>query len=233
MRENEFGQPIGEDLTDWTPPQEMPDQATHVGKYVTLEPLKRTQHAIPLFHAFKRSGPEMWTYMPKGPFADGAELGQVIGALEKLPTTHPYAVIVDGEPLGFLTQMRIRPDEGVLEIGWVTFSAAMQRTRASTEAQYLLLRHAFSLGYRRVEWKCDSLNAASRAAAERLGFEFEGTFKNATHYKGRSRDTAWFGLTNEMWAEIDAGFQNWLDETNFDEKGNQRSRLGSPTKIGE
>ncbi len=226
VRENEFGQPIGDDLGDWTPPNGLPPHTNHVGRYVTLEPLQRTQHAIPLFHVFKQSDPQMWTYLPKGPFADGAELGQLIGALEQLPTTLPYVVIVDGDPLGFLTQMRIRPDEGVMEIGWVTYSTQMQQTRASTEAQYLLLRHAFAEGYRRVEWKCDSLNAASRAAAERLGFEFEGIFKKASHYKGQNRDTAWFAMTNDMWPEIEAGFEHWLDPANFDDSGVQRERLG-------
>ena len=226
MRENEFGQPIGDELGDWTPPEEMPEQITHVGRYVTLEPLTRTKHAIPLFHVFKQSDPKMWTYLPEGPFIDGAELGQLIQSLEQRETMHPYAVIVDDEPLGWLTHMRIRPAEGVIEIGWVTFSTELQQTRASTEAQYLLLDYAFSLGYRRVEWKCDSLNAASRAAAERLGFEFEGIHKNATHYKGQSRDTSWYGMTNDMWPEIAAGFERWLDPSNFDENGIQRHSLG-------
>ena len=226
VRENEFGQPIGDDLGNWTPLTEMPEQITHVGRYVTLEPLARTQHAIPLFHVFKQSDPRMWTYLPEGPFIDGAELGQLIKSLEELETMHPYAVLVDGEPLGWLTLMRIRPEVGVIEIGWVTFSTQMQQTRASTEAQYLLLKYAFSLGYRRVEWKCDSLNEPSREAAERLGFEFEGIQKKLTHYKGQSRDTAWYGMTDDMWPEIGSGFERWLDPANFDEDGNQIDRLG-------
>lgn len=226
MRENEFGQPIGNDLGAWAPPTDLPNHGVLHGTYVTLEPLQRTQHTIPLFHVFKRSNEQMWTYLPLGPFADAAELGQLLGALEKDRRTHGYAVMVDDEPLGFLTQMRIRPDEGVLEIGWVTFSTELQRTRAATEAFHLLISHAFTSGFRRIEWKCDALNAPSREAAERLGFLEEGTFRMATHYKGRNRDTAWFALTTEIWPEVEAGMKAWLDPANFDENGTQKTRLG-------
>lgn len=226
MRENEFGQPIGDDLGAWAPPTQPPEHIRLQGTYVTLEPLQRTQHTIPLFHVFRRSEEKMWTYLPLGPFGDAAELGQLLGALEKDRRTHAFVVVVEGEPLGFLTQMRIRPDEGVLEIGWVTFSTELQRTREATEAFYLLIGQAFASGFRRVEWKCDSFNAASRSAAERLGFVEEGTFAKATHYKGRSRDTAWFAMTNDMWPEIEAGMQAWLDPNNFDDDGAQKTRLG-------
>lgn len=225
--ENQFGQPVGEDLGAWIPPTNPPEHGELRGQYVTLEPLQRTQHAIPLFHAFKQSGEEMWTYMPLGPFGDAAELGQLLGALEKDRRTNAYAALVNNEPTGFLSHMRIRPDEGVLEIGWVTFATAMQRTAASTEAVFLLLGHAFSSGFRRVEWKCDALNAPSRRAAERFGFVEEGIFSKATHYKGRNRDTAWLALTNDAWPTIEAGFHRWLDPSNFDESGAQRTRLGA------
>ncbi len=225
MRENEFGQPIGDDLGSWVPPAGPPNHSVIRGHYVTLEPLQRTQHAIPLFHVYRRSDPSMWTYLSAGPFADAAELGQVIGELERDPTIHPYAVMVDNEALGFLTHMRIRPADGAIEIGWVTFSTELQRTRASTEAQFLLLDHAFGSGFRRVEWKCDSLNASSREAAERLGYTPEGVFAKATHYKGRSRDTAWFSMTDDMWPKVHAGMKAWLDPSNFDENGVQKSRL--------
>ena len=226
MRENEFGQSIGDDLGTWIPPVDPPELKVLHGQYVTLEPLQRTQHAIPLFHAFKRSEESMWTYLPLGPFNDAAELGQLLGALEKDRRTHAYAVVVGNEPVGFLSQMRIRPDEGVLEIVWVTFSTEIQRTRASTESLFMLLDQAFSAGFRRVEWKCDDLNTASREAAERLGFLEEGIFRKASHYKGRNRDTAWFALTNDMWAEVERGFRRWLDPSNFDEHGQQRTPLG-------
>ena len=225
MQTNEFGQPVGDDLAPWVPPESAPPLRTLQGEYVTLEPLQRT-HAIPLFHAFKRSDLEMWTYLPAGPFIDAAELGQLISSQEGSDEINAYAVLVNSEPLGFVTQMRIRPRDGVLEIGWVTFSTELQQTRAATEAHYLLLHDAFASGYRRVEWKCDALNARSRDAAERLGFLPEGVSRKATHYKGRSRDTAWFAMTDDLWADVEAGFTRWLDPSNFDENGVQKTKLG-------
>ncbi len=226
MQTNEFGQPVGDDLGAWVPPAGPPELSTIAGQFVTLEPLQRTRHAIPLFHAFKRSDPTTWTYLPVGPFQDAAELGQIISQHEQNEAVNPFAVVVNNEPLGFFTQMRIRPDEGVLEVGWVVFSTELQRSRASTEAQYLLLKHAFESGYRRVEWKCDSLNEPSRKAAERLGYRFEGIFKKATHYKGRNRDTAWFAIAHDEWDQLDSGFRRWLHSSNFDESGQQLTKLG-------
>lgn len=226
MPTNEFEQPIGEDLDGWEPPTSAPPLTTLTGRYVTLEPLTRTRHAIPLFHTFKRSDPTMWTYLPVGPFQDAAELGQLITIQENAPDINAFAVVVGTDPLGFLTQMRIRPRDGVLEIGFVTFSTDLQQTKESTEAQFLVLEHAFQNNYRRVEWKCDALNAASRNAAERLGYLYEGTFIKATHYKGRSRDTAWFALTDDQWPTVRDGFRRWLDPSNFDANGNQRTALG-------
>ena len=226
VTENQYGQEIGDDLGQWEPPEGPPEHTELKGQYVTLEPLVRTSHAIPLFHVFKRSQTKMWTYLPKGPFVDAAELGQLIDELNNNPTTQAYAAVVNDEPLGFLTQMHIRPEEGVLEIGWVTFSTELQRTRESSEALFLLLKDAFDHGFRRVEWKTDNLNEASREAAERVGFTEEGVFLKATHYKGRNRDTAWFGITDDVWPEIEEGFGKWLDPSNFDENGEQKERLG-------
>ena len=225
MRTNEFEQPIGEDLGNWTPPAKAPALTPLIGQYVTLEPVERTRHAIPLFHTFKTCDPKMWTYMAQGPFQDAAELGQILRGFERSPDVNGYAVVVNNEPVGFLTQMRIRPEVGVLEIGWVTFATSMQRTRASTEAQYLLLKHGFDAGYRRIEWKCDSLNAVSRAAAERLGYKFEGVFEKLTHYKGRNRDTAWYAITDDNWPGVMSRLETWLNPANFDEAGNQVVKL--------
>ena len=222
---NEHGQPISEDLDGWEPP-EMPAHDAIVGRIVRLEPLQRARHAIPLFHTFKFADDSLWTYMPLGPFEDAAGLGQLIDAMNRNRDTQPYAVIVDGEVHGMLSFLRIQPDIGSLEIGWIAFSPMIQRSTATTETLALLLRHAFESGYRRVEWKCDSLNAKSRAAAERLGFEYEGTFRKATHYKGRNRDTAWFAMTDDDWPVIDQGLENWLSPDNFDEAGNQLTPLG-------
>ena len=128
--------------------------------------------------------------------------------------------------------MRMDPTNGVIEVGFVTFSPLLKRTPISTEAQYLLMAHVFDeLGYRRYEWKCDSLNAPSRAAAERLGFKFEGIFRQATVYKGRNRDTAWFSILDTEWPAQKQAFQAWLAAENFDEQGQQRKSLGDLRRL--
>ncbi len=224
-RVNEFGQPIGDDLGRWTPPLP-PEHVEREGTHVRLEPLQRARHAIPLFHTFKFADDSLWTYMALGPFADAAEIGQLIDAMNKAPDTQPYAVIVENEVHGFLSYLRLQADIGVAEIGWITFSPMLQRTTATTETIFLLLDHAFASGYRRVEWKCDALNQPSRNAAERLGFSYEGTFSKATHYKGRNRDTAWFAMTDDDWVDNGRRLRSWLAPDNFEEDGTQRQRLG-------
>ncbi len=195
------------------------------GSSVLLEPLHRAQHAVPLYHVFKHAPDSLWTYLPFGPFLDAAELGQTIDGINKKPDWQPYAVVVDTVVVGFLSYLRIDDYAGSIEVGSVVFSPDLQRTRASTEAQYLMMKNAFDLGYRRYEWKCDDLNAPSRTAAERLGFTYEGTFKKATHYKGRSRDTAWFAITDDEWPAIDAAMSAWLAPENFDSEGQQSTPL--------
>lgn len=222
---NTHGQPIGEDLGRWTPPL-APEHVDINGNHVRLEPLQRTRHAIPLFHTFAHVDESIWTYMALGPFGDAADIGQLIDAMTKSPDTQPYAVIVDNEVHGFLSYLRMQPDVGVIEIGWITFSPMLQRTTATTEVIYLLLEHAFATGYRRVEWKCDSLNRPSRDSAERYGFTYEGTFRKATHYKGRNRDTAWFAMTDDEWILNGRRISAWLSPDNFDDAGVQRRRLG-------
>jgi RimJ/RimL family protein N-acetyltransferase len=133
---------------------------------------------------------------------------------------------VDHHAVGFAAYLRIQPRDGVIEIGSIVFSPRLQRTTAATEAIYLMLRNVFALGYRRCEWKCDDLNAPSRAAADRLGFTYEGTFRQATHYKGRNRDTAWYAIVNREWPALDGVFQRWLAPDNFDDDGVQRQSLG-------
>ena len=213
------------DLGRWTPPPLLEHKELH-GSHVQLEPLQRSRHAIPMFHTFKQAGDEHWTYMSFGPFADAAELGQVFDAMVKARNVLPYAVLVNNETHGFMSYLRAQPDVGVIEIGSIIFSPQLQRTTGTTEAVFLMLDHAFSNGYRRVEWKCDSLNARSRAAAERLGFEYEGTFRNATHYKGRNRDTSWYALTDEEWPLTERRLRTWLSPVNFNDDGSQRQRLG-------
>jgi RimJ/RimL family protein N-acetyltransferase len=132
----------------------------------------------------------------------------------------------DGRPLGVASYLRIDPQAGAIEVGHINYAPRLQRSTAATEAMYLLMRRVFDeLGYRRYEWKCDALNAGSRAAAERLGFVYEGTFRQATHYKGRNRDTGWYAVIDKDWPEIDAAYRRWLDPENFDEDGRQKSPL--------
>ncbi|MDP5347459.1 MAG: GNAT family N-acetyltransferase, partial [Paracoccaceae bacterium] len=168
----------------------------------------------------------IWTYLPKGPFADLAAYWAWVD--ETCLTDDPmfHTILVEGQPLGVASLMRIDPAHGVIEVGHINFAPALSRTRAATEAMFLMMSRAFDeLGYRRYEWKCDALNAPSRSAALRLGFTYEGTFRQATTYKGRNRDTAWFAITDGDWPRLKAGFQAWLDPANFDENGRQRTRL--------
>jgi len=169
----------------------------------------------------------MWTYLSAGPFTS---FDDYLGWLRERarsddPLFHTIVDSASGRAVGLAAYMRIDPPSGVIEVGHLSFSPLLQRTPAATEAMFLMMHRAFALGYRRYEWKCDALNAPSRAAAERLGFSFEGIFRNATIYKGRSRDTAWFSVIDREWPAIEAAFVRWLDPSNFDEAGNQRVRL--------
>lgn len=230
QRTNEFGQPIGADLGEWTPPSEPPLQRL-VGLTVVIEPLSRATHADELFAAYSESPDSMWTYLSWGPFSNVKELGETIDGIVAVPDWQPQAVLVDGKAVGFFCYMRINPPLGSIEVGGVVFSSALQRTRASTEAQYLLMKNAFELGYCRYEWKCDSLNAPSRAAAQRLGFGFEGVFKKDRHYKGRRRDTAWYSITDDEWPAVQAAFEAWLDPSNFSSDGSQINALNTPNRL--
>ena len=195
-----------------------------------LEPLDPTPHAAPLFEAFVDAPDSLWTYLQHGPFATADELGEALSTLCDSAERLPFAVVVDGRPVGFLAYLRITAEHGVIEIGSIAFSPGLQRTTAATEAVSLLIDHAFAIGYRRVEWKCDDLNARSRVAAERFGFRYEGTFRKAVVYKGRSRDTAWLAITDDEWPAVAAAHRSWLAPENFDTAGRQRTRLTAPTK---
>lgn len=196
------------------------------GRYVALKPLT-DEHAVPLFEAISSSPESLWTYMAMGPFPDVEAMAAAIDRMNGYDDRLPFAITVDRRVLGFASYLRIDAPGGVIEIGSIVFSPALQRTRSATEAIYLMIDHAFELGYRRCEWKCDDLNAASRRAAERFGFRYEGTFLQGTHYKGRSRDTAWYAITDREWPGLKAAFESWLDPMNFDDTGEQRTTLES------
>lgn len=215
--------PVGPHVPGWEP--RPPLGATVLaGRYVTVVPLDRS--AIPaLGDSFVGAGEELWTYMGYGPFEDRAALEMTVAGW--IGSTDPLFMTfdVEGVARGWGAYLRIEPSHGVAEVGHLAFSPHLQRTRAATEAMYLMMRRVFELGYRRYEWKCDSLNVASRRAAERLGFTYEGTFRQHMVYKGRNRDTAWYSVTDTEWPRLREAFEAWLDPSNFDRAGRQRRRL--------
>ncbi|MFF7057200.1 GNAT family N-acetyltransferase [Achromobacter spanius] len=233
-RVNAFQQPIGPDVPGWTP-RPRPPLAPITGRYCRLEPLSTERHAADLYQAFSQAPDDSdWTYMGVGPFADVAAYRAFAEAAQagNDPLHHAIIDLKTGRAIGTLALMRIDPANGVIEVGFVSFSRQLKRTRIATEAQFLLMRRAFDeLGYRRYEWKCDSLNAPSRQAAARLGFQFEGVFRQATIYKGRSRDTAWFSIIDSEWPALRAAYERWLDPANFDEQGKQRQGLSELTAM--
>jgi RimJ/RimL family protein N-acetyltransferase len=229
LNTNEFGQPVGNDLGGWVPPP-MIAGAVLNGKYVRLRPLIFDDAEI-VYSLLVQARPDLWTYMPFGPFYSVDDASEYFRYMLDQSDWQPCIIEVDGLVQGFMSYMRVKPSDGVVEIGSIVFSPQLQRTTAATESVYLMMRHAFDSGYRRVEWKCDSLHRVSRKAAERLGFRYEGTFVNATHYKGRSRDTAWFAATAEEWPDRRQRLEAWLDPANFDDDGHQLrplSTLGIP-----
>ncbi len=230
-RVNEFGQPVGEPVRRASGPPLAP--VTLTGRRCRLEPLEDT-HLDDLHRALcLDSPPQTWTYLADGPFADRAGFVAYADALRAAPAQVPLAVLVPDEaqswrPVGIACWMRIDHPNGTAEVGSISFGAALQRTTAATEAMYLMADHAFDVvGVRRYEWKCDSLNAPSRRAATRLGFTFEGVFRQAVVYKGRNRDTAWYSITDGEWPRLRAAYERWLDPANFDPHGRQRRPLST------
>ena len=222
-RTNELGQPIGEPVPGWTP-RERPPRTPMVGRWCRLELLDPARHAAQLHAANATDGSgRMWTYLFTGPYASEEEYRAWAdrAAASEDPLFHAI-LDAQGRAVGVATFMRVDPAMGVIEVGNIAYSPLLQRTAAATEAMYLMMRRAFDeLGYRRYEWKCDALNAPSRAAAERLGFRYEGLFRQALVYKGRNRDTAWYSIIDQEWPARRAAFEAWLDPANFDADGRQ------------
>ena len=221
------GHPVGIPVSSLEP-AERPSGATLTGSRVRLERLSAEQHASDLFHALQ-SNPAgtMWTYMPHGPFETESDFIKWVSSIDNATDPLFYAIIdlATNKSVGIASYLRIDTHNRTVEVGWLTFSEQLRRSAAATEAMYLMATHAFELGYRRYEWKCNALNAPSIAAAERLGFSFEGVFRNAVIVKGHNRDTAWFGFTDGDWPAIKQAHETWLDASNFDEAGNQKSSL--------
>ena len=231
MEVNALGQPIGPLVPGWSP-RPRPAAAVLEGEYCRLERLA-DRHADALFAADRldASG-ESWTYLPYGPFAEVGAYRDWVRRVADSEDPRFYAIVgtdpAEG-PVGVFAYLRIAPEAGSIEVGHVHYSPLLQRRRAATEAQFLLMRHAFDdLGYRRYEWKCDALNAPSRAAAERLGFRYEGTFRQATVVKGRNRDTAWYAIVDAEWPAVRERLARWLARDNFDVEGRQATALGRP-----
>jgi RimJ/RimL family protein N-acetyltransferase len=226
-RTNEHGQPIGRPV-EWGPREPVrPVELT--GRSCRVEPVAR-HHLDALHHSLDLESPEsIWTYLAVGPFTNAAGLWAWLRDLHDDPGSVPHAICTpDGRAVGVASYLRLDHLNGSVEVGGIALSAELQRTTAATEAMYLMMRHAFDgLGYRRYEWKCDSFNASSRRAAARLGFTYEGTFRNALVYKGRNRDTDWFSIIDEEWPPIRAAFEEWLDPANHDEHGVQRRPLAA------
>lgn len=231
QRLNEHGQPVGFPLPDWTPPPR-PPRTVLAGQYCRVVPLDPERHPNDL-HAANLLDPsgKAFTYLASGPFESLTSYRQWITAtcLGADPLFHAIIDSATGKAAGVAAYMRIDPPNGSIEVGHLNFSPLLQQTRAATEAMYLMMKNAFALGYRRYEWKCDSLNAPSRAAAERLGFSYEGRFLQAVVYKGRNRDTDWFSISDGEWPAIQAAHEQWLAPENFDAAGRQRKSLSALT----
>jgi RimJ/RimL family protein N-acetyltransferase len=230
MQTNEHRQPIGDPLPHWAPPPRM-THATLNGRYCRVEPL-HAKHAADLFaaNALDSSGAG-WTYLSAGPFTNFAEYQTWVekSSASDDPLFHAIIDLRTRKPVGVAAYMRIDVANGVIEIGSLRFSPLMQRTPVSTESMYLMMKHAFALGYRRYEWKCDSHNAPSRAAAQRFGFSYEGVFRQHMVTKKRTRDTAWFSIIDSDWPALNDAFTQWLAPENFDAAGKQRVALSSLT----
>jgi RimJ/RimL family protein N-acetyltransferase len=227
--------PIGETV-DATPARR-PGRATFKGRFVTLVPLDANAHADTLYAlSHGPEGEDQWRYLFEGPFPDRAAFRRHIEA--KAASNDPlfFAILdnADGRAVGYATLMRIEPNHRVIEVGNILFTPALQRKPGATEAMYLMMRHVFDdLGYRRYEWKCHAMNAPSRRAARRLGFVFEGIFRQHMIVKGRNRDTAWFSITDAEWPARKAAFEAFLAPSNFDAQGRQRKSLSELNGVRE
>ena len=221
------GLPLGEALT-WEPVAR-PDRTPLHGSHVILRPVQ-PEDAEPLYRVSHppEGDTAIWTYLPDGPYESPDDMRRMLDWATTSDDPLFYALVRedDQRPAGMASYLRIAPEFGVIEIGHIWFGVPLQRTTAATEAIYLLSRHAFDdLGYRRLEWKCNALNAASRRAAERFGFTFEGVFRKHMVIKGRNRDTAWYAITDDEWPAIRDAYEDWLAPDNFDDDGRQRRPL--------
>lgn len=211
----------------WQPAQ-APEPVVLQGRFVRLEPLDPLRHGDNLWQALQGpdADPYLWDYMAYGPFTERAAFDAWLTGCAGTPLFYAVIDLASGQALGLLSYLNIVPAHGSIEIGHICYGRAMQRTAGATEVIYLLARHAFELGYRRLEWKCNNQNARSKRAAERFGFSYEGLFRQHLVIKGRNRDTAWYALLDQEWPVYRDAFERWLAADNFDANGRQRQSLG-------
>lgn len=220
---------LGVELPDWSPPP-WPGPMRLEGRYARIEPLVPA-HAKALFAA-NSDDERIWDYLPYGPFASEAAYAAWVVQMAGKADPLFFTVIDRGgrrTPAGVASLMRIAPEAGSIEVGNICWSPALKRTRAASEAVFLFADWVFREGYRRFEWKCDALNRPSRRAAERMGFSWEGVFRQAMVVKGRNRDTAWFAMTDGDWRCLRPAWERWLDPANFDADGRQKLSLSALT----
>jgi RimJ/RimL family protein N-acetyltransferase len=233
QHKNHLGQPIGAPVPDWTE-RKRPARTPMLGRFCRLEPLDPARHCAELFEAMQRDTEHRnWTYLPVGPFdslaafrawADGVATGDD-------PIFFTAIDLETGRAVGYASYLRIDPKNGSIEVGHINYSPLLQRRPAATETMFLMMRRVFDeLGYRRYEWKCNDQNRPSRGAAARLGFTYEGTFRQVQVVKGHNRDTAWFSILDTEWPALKAAFERWLAPENFDDAGKQRESLSALTK---
>lgn len=222
---------LGQVVTGWKVPPR-PKAAPMEGAYVRLEPLDANLHAAGLYGAYAGHD-AVWDYMPYGPFTSLA--GYHRWTREAAGQSDPFFFcIIDketGQARGVASYLRISPEAGSIEVGHIAMAPALQKTRAATEAIFLMMQWAFEAGYRRFEWKCNALNLGSRRAAQRFGLSYEGVFRQAAVIKGRNRDTAWFAAIDQEWPALFEAFSTWLDAGNFDGQGRQIERLSDMTRL--
>lgn len=222
--------PHDQPLRHWTPPP-WPEFTRRAGQYAVLERLDVDTHADEL-HRANSADDAIWDYLPYGPFTGSAAYNRWARqmAAQKDPRFYAIKSLETGRFCGVASYLRIAPDAGSIEVGHINFARELQRSRAATEAIFLMMAWAFEAGYRRFEWKCDAANLASRRAAQRFGFSYEGVFRQAAVVKGRNRDTTWFACIDAEWPALKEAFEAWLAPANFDTHGQQRETLGALTR---
>jgi len=229
---NALGLPVGPAVPDWTPPPR-PSREALEGRFCRLEPLDVSAHAADLHDNFSEdAGGRDWSYLPYGPFGTLAdfETWMTETCFDADPFFYAIIDLATGRAAGMVSYMRINPAHGSIEVGHVHYAPAIQRGRVTSEAMYLMMRHAFDAGYRRYEWKCNMLNAPSRAAAQRFGFSYEGIFRQHMVVRGENRDSAWYACIDGEWPALKRAFETWLDDANFDADGRQVQSLADLTR---